>query len=185
MSKHVISVCIFCFICATHSPCASHVSIGNEYLHKQHNELLKDPNGSQQPILEVSVRDKSKNENNSEKLGDGASRTDIKLVKREIVNQDEEYLKKIFALYGDGESMKMEGFERLMKSLLRIVANKKPEEIERTSNNSRQMVRNAYHKKNKQHKIKEGQSFSSERSSELQATFKLFFQSYRQIIQVR
>lgn len=97
--------------------------------------------------MQVTVRDKSKN---SEKLGDGASRTDTKLVKREIVNHDEEYLKKIFALYGDGESMKMEGFEKLIRNILRIVPNKKHEEIEQTSysNNSKQMVRNAYREKN-------------------------------------
>lgn len=146
MSKHVISVCIFCLICATHSPCASHVAVGNEYLHKQHYELLKDPN--RQPLSQVNVRDKSKDEN---ELSDNVLKTDAghQLVKRNVnqtVVHDEDHLKKIFALYGDGENIKMEGFERLMKNLLAIVSIKsinKSEETEGTSysNNSKRMVR--------------------------------------------
>lgn len=142
MSKHVISVCIFCFICATHSPCASHVAVGTEQ-HKQFHGLLKDSNGQQQ-LLEVNVvRGKSKDD--TKKISESAFRTDQMhhIVNKRNVN-DADYLKKIFTLYGDGEHMGIEGFEKLMKNLLRIVSIKsdKVEEVVGTSygNNSKQMV---------------------------------------------
>lgn len=138
MSKHVLSVCIFCFICATHSPCASHVAVGNEQ-HKQYHGFLKDPNRQLLPEENLLGKDDNK------KISESASRTDQtphQLVKRD--NNDADYLKKIFALYGDGENMGMEGFERLMKNLLRVVSVKtnKSEEVVGTkySNNSKQMV---------------------------------------------
>lgn len=139
MSKHVISVCIFCFICATHSPCASHVAVGTEQ-HKQYHGFLKDPNG--QLLMEMNIRGKSKDD--TDKISESAIRTDQKhrLVKRDI--NDADYLKKIFAIYGDGEHMGVEGFEKLMKNLLRIISMKsnKSEEVVGTtySNNSKQMV---------------------------------------------
>lgn len=141
MSKHVISVCIFCFICATHSPCASHVAVGNEN-HRQYHGYLKDPN--HQLLVEVNARDKLKDDTN--KISEiSASRTDEQshhLVKRN--SNDVDYLKRIFSLYGDGEYIGMEGFEKLMKNVLRIVSMKsnKSEEVVGTSysNNTKQMV---------------------------------------------
>lgn len=110
MARHVLSVCVFCFICATHSPCASHAVIGDKGAQRQH----WDPNG--QPLPEAADRDKS--ENSTAMAG--------------------EELKKIFAMYGDGENMKMEGFERLMKNLLGVVMPNKSEEV--ATNYGSQMV---------------------------------------------
>lgn len=95
MVKHVIVACILlCFFSTTYSPGAFHVR--------------------------------------AYKLSDGVSRTNIvhQLVKRSVNEtpnsattvHDEEHLKKIFAMYGDGENINMEGFERLMGNLLRIVS---------------------------------------------------------------
>lgn len=140
MSKHVITVCIFCFICATHSPCASHVAVGSEQ-HKQYHGPLKDPNGGQ--LLEMNIRGKSKDDDTN-KISESVSRTDLThhLIKREI--NDADYLKKIFALYGDGEHMGMDGFEKLMRNLLGIVTanTNQSEEVVGTSysNSSRKQM---------------------------------------------
>lgn len=147
MAKHVISVCIFCFICATHSPCASHAAVSHENTHK--NDFGK-TNGPNNPPLIQELRLPSR-EKFKEKIDPNISSNNINrlistiivspkdkrnssvrnLVRRNVndVNgntthlnnsaklQDEDYLKKIFTLYGDGNSMNMEGFERLIKRL--------------------------------------------------------------------
>lgn len=144
MAKHVITVCIFCFICATHSPCASHAAVSNENPHKNESGNLSGPNS---PLLfeelQLTSREKYKLKNDSNSSNNNINRlipsnyvssktktnsSISKLVKRDVNNnvphintrakfQNEDYLRKIFTLYGDGNSMSMEGFERLIQRL--------------------------------------------------------------------
>lgn len=144
MAKHVISVCIFCFICATHSPCASHAAVSHENAHK--NDFGKTNGPNNPPLiqeLQLTSREKYKLKNDLNNIGNRLISTNFvsskakrnssvhRLVKRKAndINsnttqlnnsakfQEEDYLKKIFMLYGDGNSMNMEGFERLIKRL--------------------------------------------------------------------
>lgn len=143
MAKHVISVCIFCFICATHSPCASHAAVSHENAHK--NDFGKTDASSNPPLIQETrftsrEKYKLKNDLNSDNINRLVSTNSVsskqnnptrKLVKRNTkdVNinatqlnnsakiQDEDYLKKIFTLYGDGNTMSMEGFQKLIKRL--------------------------------------------------------------------
>lgn len=92
--------------------------------------------------MDVNIGGKSKDD--TEKISESAFRTDQthRSVKRDI--NDADYLKRIFAIYGDGEYIGMQGFEKLMKNLLRVISVKsnKSEEVVGTtySNNSKQMV---------------------------------------------
>lgn len=144
MVKHLISVCIFCFICATHSPCASHAEVRNETTARNGTDRFPDfgnPPLSQNEEVPLQETFKTKL-NKSERLtpSDVDSNNKnysnipvINLVKRSDNNvngtkineaaddksdlQSESYIKKIFAEYGDGDTMTMDGFERLMRHL--------------------------------------------------------------------
>lgn len=141
MARHVLTVCIFCIICATHTPCASHAAIDDKRQHNFeeityatkeplilnpykpyekfksdliNNNTISDKNNSSLrtnkkdvnlPVHSLYKRDINDNANNTE-LNNSYSKT-----------KNEDYLKKIFSIYGDGNSMSIEGFERLMERL--------------------------------------------------------------------
>lgn len=124
MSSPMISVCIFCFICATHSPCASHAAISEEHIFRKdiHHpgsysslSTLKDVPGSEKlkPYSSLNVLDSAiKNgrmhrleKRNSDIRGSLNSGTDFN------------FIKKIFEIYGDGKTMNMQGFQSLLKQL--------------------------------------------------------------------
>lgn len=157
MAKHFISVCIFCFLCATHSPCESHVETnhGGTSNHKSNipfaeadappalqsdhdnpeNTATVTPEGVLGPNLSahnfLSNTDKHAEYNNSRNKLNRFKRNTGEVIRIENStnsasannsnNSDKEheggYLKKIFAKYGDGEVMTMEGFEKLLKHL--------------------------------------------------------------------
>lgn len=142
MARHVLTVCIFCIICATHTPCASHVAIDDKGQHnfedityaskeplilnpyKPHekfkseviNNTISDKNNNSSvktkkndvnlPVLSLYKRDINDNVNSTELNNSSYSKT-----------KTEDYLQKIFSIYGDGNSMSIEGFEKLMERL--------------------------------------------------------------------
>lgn len=164
MAKHVISVCIFCFICATHSPCASH----GEVTHGTYNyrSPLRDPGIPTLFQGNVAPREKDKITNSaldkgpiqqlrSVKLKRNVNNNFIHNIKKRDSNVDvnnklslsnntnssrkmdhDIYLKKIFTLFGDGDRMTMEGFQRLITKL---------DLIEKISKNSEDLLTSSPH----------------------------------------
>ncbi|CAG9762265.1 unnamed protein product [Ceutorhynchus assimilis] len=127
MAHHLLSVSIFCFICATHSPCASHAAIG--HLEQHRHDGYKDPN--------IPIPDNNPNLNLRKKLpeysiSDGSHNADPndRITKRssdsENVGIDNDFLRKIFLKFGDGDKMTMEGLGELLRRLdvLHIVSEK-------------------------------------------------------------
>lgn len=124
MSGPMFSVCIFCFICATHSPCASHAAtqkdsfqledvLGNlTYVPVSPSKNVPNP-GKLKPYSSLSVLDSAIKNGRMHRLEKRNS--DI----RSSVNSDKEvdFIKKIFELFGDGETMSLQGFQSLVKHL--------------------------------------------------------------------
>lgn len=117
----MISVCIFCFICATHSPCASHAATTQEYLfrnnemrnHGTYNSIPahKDVPGPEKlkTYFSVNVLDNAIKNGRRHRLEKRNS--DIS------DSVDLDFIKKIFELYGDGETMNIQGFQSLVTQL--------------------------------------------------------------------
>lgn len=116
MARHVITVCIFCLICATHTPCDSHAAM----VHEDHSTLyhtdiksvsrekfkMKEPwenrvlgSNSRAPLHSVNKRDS--NSINS-------------------IDSKDIYLKKLFTKFGDGKSITMDGFRNLFDHLVTL-----------------------------------------------------------------
>ncbi|XP_056647039.1 zinc transporter foi isoform X1 [Diorhabda sublineata] len=123
MSNHVLSVCIFCFICATHTPCASHAAVKH---HSFHHKEYSDPMYS--PLIEKfhdSHRDNipnlGKNSNNIKGINHRkVKRSSDSNNKSDSVNNsdsDQDHLRKIFLKYGDGDFMTKEGFKKFLGDL--------------------------------------------------------------------
>lgn len=125
MASHMISVCIFCFICATHSPCASHAMTTQEHIlpgkdihnHGSYNSLsvYKDfPSPDKpKPYSSLNVLDSAIKKGRMHRLEKRNS--DIS----SSVNSDTEidFIKKIFEIYGDGETMNIQEFLSLVKEM--------------------------------------------------------------------
>lgn len=116
MPGHMISVCIFCFLCATHSPCASHAATSRKHT-SQHtynpvSKSVPDPERLK-PYSSLNVLDSAIKNGRMHRLEKRNS--DIS----SSVNSDKEvnFIKKIFELYGDGESMNIQGFQSLLTHL--------------------------------------------------------------------
>ncbi|XP_076268129.1 zinc transporter foi-like isoform X1 [Rhynchophorus ferrugineus] len=131
MAHHIISVSIFCLLCATHSPCASHAAFG--HLESYRHDGYKDPNIpklASNPIQNLREKIKNSIVQGTKSYDDPTARikhfhTDNKL-KRSVddindgTNKDNmqtEYMKKIFLKYGDGNTITMQGFETMLKRL--------------------------------------------------------------------
>ncbi|XP_072387859.1 zinc transporter foi isoform X1 [Diabrotica undecimpunctata] len=116
-SHHVISVCIFCFICATHTPCSAHAAVKHNSLHQKdygQPSLLEkyQENNRDLPVLgktENSIIDLNhrKVRRSSESGNDNVNNSD----------SDTDHLRKIFLKYGDGEYMTKEGFKKFLGDL--------------------------------------------------------------------
>lgn len=124
MSSHMISVCIFCFICATHSPCASHAATSNEHIFRKdiqhrgsYNSLstFKDIPGPEKlkPYSSLNVLDSAIKNGRMHRLEKRNS--DISGSLNSVT--DFNFIKKIFEIYGDGKTMNMQGFQTLLKQL--------------------------------------------------------------------
>lgn len=143
MAKHLISVCIFCLICATHTPCASHVTTMSTRdalrlmdFDTPYKERLKsthviqdDKNTARREAAlrllakrdvdaqQQASKHNSSNDNNNSSSNHSSS--DLKIKKD--LNRNEldmaQYMKKLFSTYGNGDTMTLEGFERMMDRL--------------------------------------------------------------------
>ncbi|XP_066139366.1 zinc transporter foi-like [Euwallacea fornicatus] len=130
MSNHILSVCIFCFVCATHSPCASHAAIG--HLEQHRHDGYKDPNI---PIIEenheLSFREKRHSNHRPDSPPDAnQSAQQHHHYKRNWVTKsmrenegdnffpgESDFLRRIFLKFGDGEKMTADGLGKLLKKL--------------------------------------------------------------------
>ncbi|KAJ8947846.1 hypothetical protein NQ318_009991 [Aromia moschata] len=110
MVRHVISVCIFCFICATHSPCASHGAIRHDYVHPSRE--YNDP-AALEENLQVHTRDKPKVIlKRSRDIGKRNSET-VNVHSKDV----DDYLRKLYFIYGSGDVMTVEDLGRLRDNL--------------------------------------------------------------------
>lgn len=101
MVKHMISVCIFCFICATHSPCESH-SVQNNII-----------NDFDENKFAGVIREKFKERH---RIG-----TNFRPKRDTNRENDTNYTAKIFKKYGNGDVIDLKGFEMLLNDLKAIV----------------------------------------------------------------
>lgn len=150
MAHPVLSVCIFCLICATHSPCGSHAAVNHESLHIKDGILFK--NSKNTPLItteETLSRVKLKHELvPTDTSGNVKNETPLiiknhSLSKRNSVMDEksdsssniskENYLSKIFERFGNGKTMTMEGFEKFIErlDLLQIISTKLDSESSR------------------------------------------------------
>ncbi|XP_031328897.1 zinc transporter foi isoform X2 [Photinus pyralis] len=107
MAKHFISVCVVCILCATHFPCESHAEVmhANSTNHKSdvpfaESDLPPDDRTNGPPT-------KNSSRDQSQRSGDDV--TD-----NSITNDKSQYIRKIFSIYGDGNTITMQGFEQLL-----------------------------------------------------------------------
>lgn len=124
MSHRLLSVCIFCFVCATHSPCASHAAIGHIEQHRR--DGYKDPNI---PVIEanheLSFRDKRYTSNSQDspvKTNEIAPRNRLVTGENDdpssnLFNSETEILERIFAEFGEGDKMSAQSLRKLIKKL--------------------------------------------------------------------
>lgn len=90
MAKTLVSVCIFCFLCATHSPCASHAVATDGATPVYDNRI---------PFKEAKALAEASHKNNTNHTS------------------DEPTITQLFRLYGDGENISVEGFQRIIQRL--------------------------------------------------------------------
>lgn len=153
MGKHFVTVCVFCLLCATHSPCSSHVQISSNenridagittmvnvtnqhHVKKPPFERMKSDNRTDWDLtseinrasvyrnlkrsnkIELDSVDIRNNSNNLSVNNNGS--VDLRREKRDSQRKMDEqvYLKKIFTLFGNGDSMNISGFEQFVRTL--------------------------------------------------------------------
>lgn len=128
MARHMISVCIFCFICATHSPCASHATTHQGHVYKNNDIRIHGTYNSVRsykdipdiekiaPYFSLNVPGSVIRNNRRHRLEKRNSDiSDSNNNKSKNIELD--FIKEIFKLYGDGERMDMEGFRALVNQL--------------------------------------------------------------------
>ncbi|XP_045483804.1 zinc transporter foi [Harmonia axyridis] len=135
MSHPVLSVCIFCLICATHSPCGSHAAVKHESPHIKKDLFLKDSNNSpsltpEETLSRVKLKQEEGFVETFRNITNEVSSLNIKklsLFKRNSINiensdntpnisKEKDYANKIFETFGDGNTMSKEGFEKFLES---------------------------------------------------------------------
>lgn len=137
--KHVLSVCIFCFICATHSPCASHAEISdtNSHLYSPKSPFYDDSSTGNRKPLQFATENRHKlrkREDNTSPESLTLAKTNLDLlpsIENHTVQENDNKLKtakldniksnenliRIFKMFGDGESITIDGLERLLEKL--------------------------------------------------------------------
>lgn len=107
MASHVISVCVFCLICATHSPCGSHAAVTHEnpQINQQHDPIhLKREKFKEKEPWENSVLSVDKHI----------------ITKRQSDEKKDFYLKKLFHKFGDGKTLTLDGFQNLLEHVFEL-----------------------------------------------------------------
>lgn len=149
MGKHFVTVCVFCLLCATHTPCSSHVQLSSNVNDQNvpgiseesmnnlpvKNEVFQKITDRYSPTifeekLSISLQ---QHPDKDEKYFTNANSLSANLTmrtKRDIRNRhnynnhnninkinETEYIEKIFTMFGNGETINQDGFERLIKTL--------------------------------------------------------------------
>ncbi|XP_030765690.1 zinc transporter foi-like isoform X2 [Sitophilus oryzae] len=144
MAHHIISVSIFCFICATHSPCASHAVLGHIELYR--HDVYKDPNIPKvENDLQHNTREKIKRSISSginshdDPIASLTNHDSDHKPKRSLdkfngsTNKDmeTEFLRKLFNKYGDGDIITIDGFKNMLDrlDLLQVLSKKLDENV--------------------------------------------------------
>lgn len=144
MGKHFVTVCVFCFLCATHSPCSSHVQISSneKRIDDGRNDLstLADRHQVKKPPFDriTNYFDEPFTIINSERASEKLTISSGKRKKRDTKKIDEAaYLKKIFTLFGNGDSMNYTGFEQFIRTLHleRLLNNNTADSVAATTTN--------------------------------------------------
>nr|XP_021201677.2 zinc transporter foi [Helicoverpa armigera]XP_021201678.2 zinc transporter foi [Helicoverpa armigera]XP_021201680.2 zinc transporter foi [Helicoverpa armigera]XP_049698016.1 zinc transporter foi [Helicoverpa armigera] len=107
MTRHIVTVCMFCLLCAAHS-CGSHIDI-------QSNGILTyDASINEPDHLNIDLEEKrsARYHQKLQKIRQGRS-------KREVKVDPDTYVQQIFRLYGDAEHMTMNltGFNKMLVEL--------------------------------------------------------------------
>lgn len=127
----MISVCIFCFLCATHSPCSSHAAVSHGRMQDEASRSTFNPNDP--PLVELdrlTAREKHKTDLGiylSEKTISDKRNLKQYRKKRESPSDNysdsksnllsDKYVKKLFHMFGDGTHVTLEGFQKLLKRI--------------------------------------------------------------------
>ncbi|KAJ8707018.1 hypothetical protein PYW08_011152 [Mythimna loreyi] len=108
MSHHIVTVCMFCLLCAAHS-CGSHIDIQKDGV------LTYDANINDVDHLNIDLDEERKApsaryQHKLQKLRQGKT-------KRELKVDPDTYVTQIFRLYGDGLTMNLTGFNKMLEEL--------------------------------------------------------------------
>ncbi|KAK9880499.1 hypothetical protein WA026_011739 [Henosepilachna vigintioctopunctata] len=146
MASHILSVCIFCLICVTHTHCESHYAAKREMSYIYSNTKIENisedshkalPMKNAQVPPRVKLKSKSKlpaetdfnEQERSYEIVPNIVKTKFRnhnLNKRNSINNKnndnvnmskESYINKIFNKFGDGNTMTLEGFEKFIERL--------------------------------------------------------------------
>lgn len=117
----MISVCIFCFLCATHTPCSSHAEVTHKNLRLVHSDgtnlsnplSLKDRDRERLKVNErsaivVDERDGLINKT----VADDDVVSDVQTTN--VDKLTEESIVRLFEHFGDGKTMNLEDFQRFL-----------------------------------------------------------------------
>ncbi|XP_008195606.2 zinc transporter foi [Tribolium castaneum] len=113
MASHVLSVCVFCLICATHSPCGSHAAVAHEnpQINLQHDSIL---------LKREKFKEKEPWENSVLTISDDKHVINKRHSDDNDIKNKDFYLKKLFDKYGDGKTITLEGFRNLLEHVFEI-----------------------------------------------------------------
>lgn len=132
---HVLSVCIFCFICATHSPCSSHADVSDRNPHHVYSPKSPyyddSPTGNYKPLpfVKENRHKLRKRDDNVEPVIQTVANANLEPldnldnhslhehIDKSDDNRTNDNLIKIFKMFGDGDSINIEGLEKLLEKL--------------------------------------------------------------------
>ncbi|XP_015519951.1 zinc transporter foi isoform X1 [Neodiprion lecontei] len=126
MSQNFVTVCVVCVLCAAHAPCSAHTDGQISRLSSLPGplDLIDSANDDRlQPLKhQISSREIGRIKNMKDAFDPLESEPgghELRLRKRRHTDDDDEsnFTKRIFRDYGNGDSMTIEGFERLLQKL--------------------------------------------------------------------
>ncbi|KAL1497579.1 hypothetical protein ABEB36_008514 [Hypothenemus hampei] len=155
MAHCLISVCIFCFICATHWPCSAH-STADHLKHYHHGDLgYHNIQLSEGTLLRVK---RNESHHTSNKTNHKTGNT----IKK---NANAKFLEQLLIKYGDGEKINVAGLEELLQKLefMRVTS-------ERTNSHQIEDFLAIDLRKDSEYSQRNGSCFSKEATTILQQT---------------
>ncbi|XP_046747138.1 zinc transporter foi isoform X2 [Diprion similis] len=127
MSQNFVTVCVVCVLCAAHAPCSAHTDGHISRLSSLPGplDIMDSPNDDRlQPLKhQIGSREIGRIKNMKDAFDPLKSEPgghEVRLRKRRHTDDDDDesyFTKRIFRDYGNGNSMTIEGFERLLKKL--------------------------------------------------------------------